>query len=96
MRGYSPPQGDVSGEGLAGLDRENDLLGLPCLPLVVEIDATDVASRLHGPARVDLLQNALTSFDVAARWGLAVCMVAVLLSAASAAIGLSGMTPAKR
>ena len=58
--------------------------------------ATDVASRLHGAARVDLLDDAVTSFDVAARWGLAVCMAAVLLSAASAAIGLSGVTPAKR
>ena len=43
--------------------------------------ATDVASRLHGAARVDLLDDAVTSFDVAARWGLAVCMAAVLLSA---------------
>jgi MFS family permease len=59
-------------------------------------DATDVASRLHGAARVDLLNDAVTSFDVAARWGLAVCMAAVLLSAASAAIWLSGVTPAKR
>jgi EmrB/QacA subfamily drug resistance transporter len=58
--------------------------------------ATGVASRLHGAARVDLLNDAVTSFDVAARWGLAVCMAAVLLSAASAAIGLSGVTPAKR
>jgi EmrB/QacA subfamily drug resistance transporter len=58
--------------------------------------ATDVASRLHGAARVDLVNDAVTSFDVAARWGLAVCMAAVLLSAASAAIGLSGVTPAKR
>jgi EmrB/QacA subfamily drug resistance transporter len=59
-------------------------------------DATDVASRLHGAARVDLLHDAVTSFDVAARWGLAVCMAAVLLSAASAAVWLSGVTPAKR
>jgi Major Facilitator Superfamily len=59
-------------------------------------DATGVASRLHGAARVDLLHDAVTSFDVAARWGIAVCMAAVLLSAASAAIGLSGVTPAKR
>jgi hypothetical protein len=40
-------------------------------------DATDVASRLHGTARVDLLHDAVTSFDVVARWGLAVCMAAV-------------------
>ena len=59
-------------------------------------DTTDIASRLHGAARVDLLHDAVTSFDVAARWGLAVCMAAVLLSAASAAIGLTGVTRAKR
>ena len=59
-------------------------------------DTTDVASRLHGVARVDLLHDAVTSFDVAARWGLAVCMACVLLSAAGAAIGLTGLTPAKR
>ena len=59
-------------------------------------DTTDVASRLHGAARVDLLQDAVTSFDVAARWGLAVCMAVVLLAAVGAAIGLTGVTPAKR
>jgi MFS family permease len=59
-------------------------------------DTTDVASRLHGAARVDLLNDAVTSFDVAARWGLAVCMAVVLLSAAGAAIGLTGTSPAKR
>jgi EmrB/QacA subfamily drug resistance transporter len=59
-------------------------------------DTTEVASRLHGAARVDLLHDAVTSFDVAARWGLAVCMAVVLLSAAGAAIGLTGVTPAKR
>jgi hypothetical protein len=58
--------------------------------------ATDVASRLHGAPRVGLLNDAVTSFDVTARGGLAVCMAAVLLSAASAAVGLSGVTPAKR
>jgi EmrB/QacA subfamily drug resistance transporter len=57
-------------------------------------DATDVASRLQGAARVDLLHEAVTSFDVAARWGLAVCMAVVLISAAGAAIGLSGVSPA--
>jgi hypothetical protein len=55
-------------------------------------DATDIAMRLHGAARVDLLHDAVASFDVAARWGLAVCMVAVLLSAGGAAIGLSRAT----
>jgi hypothetical protein len=54
------------------------------------------ASSLHGAARVDLLHDAVTSFDVAARWGLAVCVAAVLLSAAGAAIGLSGVPQAKR
>jgi len=52
-------------------------------------DATDVAHSLHGAARVDLLGHAVTSFDVAARWGFAVCIAVVLLSAAWAAIGLS-------
>jgi len=59
-------------------------------------DATDVASRLSGAARIDLIHDAVTSFDVAARWGLAVCMTAVLLSAGSAAIGLSRATPGRR
>jgi len=59
-------------------------------------DATDVANRLHGVARVDLVHDAVTSFDVAARWGLAVCMACLLLSAAGAAIGLTRVTPAKR
>ena len=52
-------------------------------------NATDVASRLPGAARADLLQDAVTSFDVAARWGLAVCVAALLLAAAGAAVGLS-------
>jgi MFS family permease len=55
-------------------------------------DATDIANSLHGAARVDVLHDALASFDVAARWGLAVCMAAMLLAAAGAAIGLSGLT----
>jgi DHA2 family multidrug resistance protein-like MFS transporter len=59
-------------------------------------DATDIASGLHGAAGVDLLHDAVTSFDIAARWGLGVCMAVLLLSAASAAIGLSGKTLAKR
>jgi hypothetical protein len=50
---------------------------------------TDVASRPHGAARVDLLHEAVANFDVAARWGLAVCMAVVLLSAAGGAIGLT-------
>jgi EmrB/QacA subfamily drug resistance transporter len=58
--------------------------------------ATDIARGLHGAARADLLHDAVTSFDVAARWGLAVCMSAVLIAVASAALGLSGATPTKR
>jgi Na+/melibiose symporter-like transporter len=52
--------------------------------------ATDVAGRLSGAARVDLLSDAVSSFDVAARWGFAVCVAVLLLSAAWAAVGLSG------
>jgi hypothetical protein len=59
-------------------------------------DTTDVASRLHGAARIDLFHDAVTSFDVAARWGLAVCMATVLVSAAGAAIGLTEVTRTKR
>ena len=58
-------------------------------------DATDVANRLHGAARADLLNDAVASFDVAARWGLAVCMAALLLGALSAAVGLSRASPAE-
>jgi EmrB/QacA subfamily drug resistance transporter len=51
-------------------------------------DAVDVASGLPGPARAQLLEDAVASFDAAARWGLAVCMAAVLLAAArTAALG---------
>jgi MFS family permease len=59
-------------------------------------DAADAASGLQGAARIDLLNDAVASFDVAARWGLAVCMAVLLLAAASAAIGLSSETPDKR
>jgi EmrB/QacA subfamily drug resistance transporter len=58
--------------------------------------ATDVASRLHGAARADLLSDAVASFDVAARWGLAVCIAVLLLAAASVAIGLSARPAARR
>jgi DHA2 family multidrug resistance protein-like MFS transporter len=58
--------------------------------------ATDVANHLDVAARVDLLDDAVASFDVAARWGLVVCMAVLLLSAASAAVGLSRVAPAKR
>ena len=57
--------------------------------------ATDTANRLNGAASVDLLNDAVASFDVAARWGLAVCMAALLLAAASAAVGLSRASPAE-
>jgi DHA2 family multidrug resistance protein-like MFS transporter len=59
-------------------------------------DATDAASRLAGAARADLLADAIASFDVAARWGLAVCMAVLVLAAASAAVGLSSGTSARR
>jgi EmrB/QacA subfamily drug resistance transporter len=52
-------------------------------------DATDIANRLHGAARADLLGDAIASFDVAARWGLGVCMAVLLLATASAAVWLS-------
>jgi EmrB/QacA subfamily drug resistance transporter len=58
-------------------------------------DATDVANRLHGAARADLVNDAIAGFDVAARWGLAVCMAALLLGAVSAAVGLSRAHPAE-
>ena len=54
--------------------------------------ATDVAGTLSGAARVDLLSDAVSSFDVAARWGFAVCLAVMLLSAAWAAVGLSRPT----
>jgi EmrB/QacA subfamily drug resistance transporter len=47
--------------------------------------ATDVASHLPGAARVDLLDDAVTSFDVATHWGLAVCVGVLLVATASAA-----------
>jgi EmrB/QacA subfamily drug resistance transporter len=76
--------------------RVTDDRGVPAAAEESIEDAADIADRLHGAARVDLLHDAVTSFDVAARWGLAVCMAALLLSAAGAAIGLSGATRAKR
>jgi DHA2 family multidrug resistance protein-like MFS transporter len=58
-------------------------------------EARDSATRLHGAARADLLADAVASFDVAARWGLAVCMAVVLLGFVSAAVGLSRTSPAE-
>jgi hypothetical protein len=58
-------------------------------------DATNVANHLHSAARADLLNDAVASFDVAARAGLAVCMAGVLLGAMSAAVGLSRASPAE-
>jgi EmrB/QacA subfamily drug resistance transporter len=52
-------------------------------------DATNIANRLDGAARIELLDDAVASFDTAARWGFAVCMAVLLLAAASAAVGLS-------
>jgi EmrB/QacA subfamily drug resistance transporter len=51
-------------------------------------DATDLANSLHGASRVDLIEDAVRSFDVAARWGLAVCMAVLVLAAVNAAAGL--------
>ena len=51
-------------------------------------DTTDVADRLSGAARAELLNDAVASFDVAARWGLGVCLVVLLLAVAAAALGL--------
>ena len=76
--------------------RISDESGVPAAAKESIEDATDVASRLDGAARANLLHEAVSSFDVATRWGLAVCMAAVLLSAANAAIGLSGVNRAKR
>jgi DHA2 family multidrug resistance protein-like MFS transporter len=66
--------------------------GVPAAAKESVEDATRIASSLQGAARVELLDDALAAFDVAARWGLAVCMAALLLAAAGAAIGLSGTT----
>jgi MFS family permease len=76
--------------------RVTDDSGVPAAAEESIEEATDIAARLHGAARADLLHDAITSFDVATRWGLAVCMVVVLLSAVSAAIALSSATPARR
>ena len=51
-------------------------------------ETMDVADRLGGVARTELLNDAVASFDVAARWGLAVCMAVLLLAVATAAVGL--------
>jgi hypothetical protein len=51
-------------------------------------DATEAASRLEGMARTDLLNDAVASFDVAARWGLVVCAAVLLVAAACTAFGL--------
>jgi EmrB/QacA subfamily drug resistance transporter len=51
-------------------------------------DTTDVAYTLDGVARSDLLSDAISSFDVAARWSFVVCIAALLLAAARAAAGL--------
>jgi EmrB/QacA subfamily drug resistance transporter len=76
--------------------RVTDDSGVPAAAEESIEEATDIAARLHGAARADLLHDAVTSFDVATRWGLAVCMVVVLLSAVSAAIALSSESPARQ
>ena len=58
-------------------------------------DATEAASRLQGTARADLLDEAVASFDVAARWGLAVCMAVLLIATACTALGLRSTVPAQ-
>jgi EmrB/QacA subfamily drug resistance transporter len=73
-----------------------DETGVPAVAKESIQAATDAASRLAGTARADLLGDAIASFDVAARWGLAVCMAVLVLAAASAAVGLSIGTPARR
>jgi EmrB/QacA subfamily drug resistance transporter len=70
--------------------------GVPAIAGESIEDATDAANRLPGAARVELLDDAIRSFDVAARWGLAVCVAVLLLAAASAAVGLSRATTAER
>jgi EmrB/QacA subfamily drug resistance transporter len=67
--------------------------GVPAVAEESIEDATEAANRLQGVSRADLLNDAVASFDVAARWSLAVCMAALLLGAASAAVGLSRATP---
>ena len=69
--------------------------GVPAAATESIQDATESADSLHGAARADLLADAVASFDVAARWGLAVCMAVVLLAAVSAAVGLSRPSPAE-
>jgi EmrB/QacA subfamily drug resistance transporter len=56
-------------------------------------DATETAGRLQGTARIDLLDDAVASFDVAARWGLAACIAVLVVATAGAAIGLSNGRP---
>ena len=56
-------------------------------------DATETAGRLQGTARIDLLDDAVASFDVAARWGLAACIAVLVVATAGATIGLSNGRP---
>ena len=43
---------------------------------------------MSGTARTDLLDLAIDAFDVAARWGLALCMAILLLATAVVAVAL--------
>jgi DHA2 family multidrug resistance protein-like MFS transporter len=54
--------------------------------------ARDAAAKLPAPQRADLLTLAISSFDDAARAGIAVCLVFMAASVIVAARGLSGMT----
>jgi EmrB/QacA subfamily drug resistance transporter len=53
--------------------------------------ASDAAGRLPGGLRADLLEHAVDAFDVAARWGLALCMAVLLAAAAMVAVALRGI-----
>jgi predicted MFS family arabinose efflux permease len=55
--------------------------------------ARDVAAKLPAPARADLLDLAIDSFDKGAQWGITVCLAFVAASILVAWVGLFGMTP---
>jgi hypothetical protein len=54
--------------------------------------ARDMAATLDGTARADLLDLAITSFDDAARWGIATCIAVMIASVVVARVGLFAMT----
>ena len=55
--------------------------------------ARDVAAKLSPPARADLLDLAIDSFDKGAQAGIAVCLAFTVASIVVAWVGLFGMTP---